>query len=88
MYLLPKADGKVYGMTATLPSDQWKITDRRKVLKSMALRRKPCVVYPGSGNAGRSLTHAYPIGACDVHWQDVDPEAFALAREIGLTAHR
>lgn len=42
------------------------------------------VVYPGYGNAGRSLT-TLSIGACD--WsigKMSDPEAFALAREIGL----
>lgn len=58
--------------------------DRRKVLKSMACVGAMAVVYPGYGNAGRSLP-TLSIGACD--WsigKTSDPEAFALAREIGL----
>ncbi|WP_163377717.1 sugar phosphate isomerase/epimerase family protein [Cyclobacterium sp. SYSU L10401] len=58
--------------------------DRRKVLKSMACVGAMAVVYPGYGNAGRSLP-TLSIGACD--WsigKTSDPEAFSLAREIGL----
>lgn len=58
--------------------------DRRKVLKSMACLGVMTAVYPGYGNMGRYLP-ALSIGACD--WsigKTSDPEAFALAREIGL----
>ncbi|WP_162343356.1 sugar phosphate isomerase/epimerase family protein [Cyclobacterium salsum] len=58
--------------------------DRRKVLKSMACLGAMAAVYPGYGKVGRHLP-TLSIGACD--WsigKTSDPEAFALAREIGL----